>query len=111
MSAQLLQSNNATYVCDTLPAPRLASDKPCSRSPSPSPSSPPQVTTFDAPILDPAQTQVSSRPHAPSLQSVQATPPRPPLPPLSARMRRASLPPPRASSASATSVWPTRERI
>ncbi|KAI9056838.1 WD40 repeat-like protein [Trametes sanguinea] len=73
MSAQLLQSNNATYVCDTLPAPKLASDKSCSRSPSPSPSSPPQVTTFDAPILDPAPTQVSYRPSAPSLQSVQAT--------------------------------------
>ncbi|OSC97658.1 WD40 repeat-like protein [Trametes coccinea BRFM310] len=73
MAAPLLQSNNATYVCDTLPAPKLASDKSASRSPSPSPNSPPPVTTFDAPILDPAPSQESARPPAPSLQSVQAT--------------------------------------
>ncbi|KAI0710453.1 WD40 repeat-like protein [Cerioporus squamosus] len=47
-----LPGNNAAYVCDTLPAPRLVSGKSCSRSPSPAPpASPPSVTTFDAPIL------------------------------------------------------------
>ncbi|KAI0373368.1 WD40 repeat-like protein [Pilatotrama ljubarskyi] len=55
MSAPPLPGNTTAYVCDTLPAPRLASDKSRSRSPSPCPQSPPAVTvtTFDAPIIVP----------------------------------------------------------
>lgn len=41
-----------SYVCDTLPAPRLASGKSRSRSPTPSPrGSPAPVTTFDPPLI------------------------------------------------------------
>lgn len=40
-------SSKATYLCDTLPAARLAS-----RSPSPAPIATPPVTAFAAPILD-----------------------------------------------------------
>ncbi|KAI0637335.1 WD40-repeat-containing domain protein [Trametes polyzona] len=70
MSAQPLPGgNSAAYVCDTLPAPRLAAngDKSSSRSPSPCPPSPPSsvsVTTFDAPIIvaDPSQSSPERTP-------------------------------------------------
>ncbi|RDX45489.1 WD40 repeat-like protein [Lentinus brumalis] len=66
-----LPGNSAAYVCDTLPAPRLASAKSCSRSPSPAPPpSPPSVTTFDAPILagdaDPSEIAALSSTSTPS---------------------------------------------
>ncbi|KAI8998966.1 WD40-repeat-containing domain protein, partial [Trametes punicea] len=77
MSAPLLPSNNAAYVCDTLPAPRLASDKSRSRSrsptPSPQPSPPVTVTTFDAPILVPDSTQDPPEQLAKSLPPMQAS--------------------------------------
>ncbi|EJF62552.1 WD40 repeat-like protein [Dichomitus squalens LYAD-421 SS1] len=55
MSAPSLAGNSSAYVCDTLPPPRLAGDKSCSRSPSPSPVSPSAITTFDPPIIASSQ--------------------------------------------------------
>ncbi|KAI0328083.1 WD40 repeat-like protein [Cubamyces sp. BRFM 1775] len=74
MSAPLLpSSSNAAYVCDTLPAPRLATDKSCSRSSSPSRQSPPPVTTFDTPIIVPDSAPDSPGPSSPPSQQVQAS--------------------------------------
>ncbi|KAJ8489144.1 hypothetical protein ONZ51_g3141 [Trametes cubensis] len=74
MSAPLLpSSSNAAYVCDTLPAPRLATDKPCSRSSSPSRQSPPPVTTFDTPIIVPDSVPDSPRQLSPPLQQQAQT--------------------------------------
>ncbi|EKM55845.1 uncharacterized protein PHACADRAFT_195900 [Phanerochaete carnosa HHB-10118-sp] len=48
-SSSPLSSSNG-YVCDTIPAPKLAK-APASRSPSPSPPSTPPIAAFEAPIL------------------------------------------------------------
>ncbi|KAI0648210.1 WD40-repeat-containing domain protein [Trametes meyenii] len=78
MSAPPLSANSAAYVCDTIPAPRLAADKSCSRSPSPSPDSPPpvSVTTFEPPLLAPETPQEHSPP-PPLLQPMAPSPPEP----------------------------------
>ncbi|RPD65766.1 WD40 repeat-like protein [Lentinus tigrinus ALCF2SS1-7] len=78
-----LPGNSTAYVCDTLPAPRLASGKSCSRSSSPTPS---PVTTFDAPILvadsEPSDLTPASSTGTPSAQaSVKEEGPMPLQPP------------------------------
>ncbi|KAI0665826.1 hypothetical protein C8Q78DRAFT_1083679 [Trametes maxima] len=74
----LLSSNSATYVCDTIPTPRLGADKSCSRSPSPGPDSAPpvSVTTFDPPLLAPKTAHEQST-QLPTLQPMAPSTPAP----------------------------------
>lgn len=75
MTAPSLAGKPSAYVCDTIPPPRLASDKACSRSPTPSPpSSPPPVTTFDPPIIVPdSKPPVLTTMHSSNVQHTGAT--------------------------------------
>ncbi|KAI0747708.1 WD40 repeat-like protein [Daedaleopsis nitida] len=97
MSAPSIPGNAAAYVCDTLPPPRLAASKSCSRSPSPSPPpSPAPVTTFDAPIIvtDPepsglSQMSTSNALNAsPTLREESPVPTQPPARKLCVRHQR-----------------------
>lgn len=96
MSAPSLAGKSSAYVCDTIPPPRLASDKSCSRPHTPSPPSSPPVTTFDAPIIVPgsdapvltSMDSTNTQDTAPANAHDESVPPQPPARKLCVRHQR-----------------------